>query len=175
MAPVPRKGHVRRDGTRVRPHTVTVRPGERRVTVAADARSALRRHVDGIAAAPDSEFRRSNYSGYLVSRDAVLSDLARQGIAPAFENVVCEHVTYRYPDPDPAPPFEEMRVVGHAVGDGVQAVLIEVDGTSERGDGELYHITVSLAEGHKPHESKLLVREGDVTPVEPFTVDAAAF
>ncbi len=115
---------------------------------------------------PDS-FKRTNYSGYyLADRDEVLALLDSEGVFPLYERVVFEHITLQYPDKETAPSVELVEIVGHASSDGVQAVLVEVDGVSERPDGKLYHITLSLAEGHKPAESNAMLAS---TPVEPLS------
>lgn len=116
-----------------------------------------------------------NYSGWTVLNRSTLLD-ALEG--ERFTNVVCEHVTFRYPDRSPAPPVETMKAVGHVVGDGVEAVIVEVDGSVFRPDGSVFHVTVSLADGHRPVESNPLVCAAVATasfhPID-VTLDAAAF
>lgn len=89
-------------------------------------------------------FERSNYSGWLLSdREEVLDRLEREGVGPRFENVVCEHVTFRYPDDECAPAPKSVRCVGYAYTDEVDVLLVEVDGNTERPDGKLFHVTLS--------------------------------
>lgn len=75
---------------------------------------------------------------------------------PRYARLVADHVTLRFgTDADtPLPPQTEARVVGEADdGAGVQALVVEIDGTTERGDGSHFHITWSLAEGRAAKES----------------------
>ena len=77
-------------------------------------------------------------------------------IPPRYEEVVADHVTLAAqvaadaPLPDPV----QARAVGHIDdGRGVQALVVEVAGSTERPDGGTYHITWSLAKGREPRES----------------------
>lgn len=122
-------------------------------------------------------FRRTNYSGYLLmDRSSLLSFLARRGVTPVYERVVFEHVTYQFPDKERAPECQRVEIVGHAEANGVQAVLVSVDGETRRPDGGFYHVTLSLAEGHKPVESNGMLES---TPIimfeEPIDVTVARF
>lgn len=121
--------------------------------------------------------RRANYSGYRVSDPAqTLQDLERQGVTPAFDRLILEHVTHTFPDKTTAPPAQSVRIVGVAEGDGVQALLVEVDGSTARPDGGLFHVTFSLAEGVKPFASNALLAEGEIRPLaEPVDVKFEAF
>lgn len=121
---------------------------------------------------------RSNYSGYAVSDPrTVYAQLREQNIPPVNETFVFHHVTFRYPDANPAPTLETPpRVVAWANHDGVQALVVEVDGSVERPDGEIWHITYSLAPGRKAYESKAMLKTAEwvyldapiVVEVEPF-------
>jgi hypothetical protein len=122
-------------------------------------------------------FERSNYSGYSVlDRGALLSELERRGVSPAFDRIVAEHVTYRYPDPDPAPDRASVLVVAYVRGDGVDALVVEVDGTTVRPDERIFHITLSLDEDVAPKAANDAVAtrswqhldEPVGVPVEPF-------
>lgn len=80
--------------------------------------------------------------------------LLRQ-IAPAYDEVCADHVTYEPGDEARAPTrTSRARIVGVADdGRGVQAVVVEIDGTTRRPDGSTYHITWSLAPGRHARES----------------------
>lgn len=104
--------------------------------------------------------RRRNYSGYrLTNRSETLARLAAQGITAQHENTILEHVTHQYPDSQCAPPATHGEIVGHANGDGIQALLVEIDGTSDRPQGGHYHLTLSVGEGHAPKESNALLTD----------------
>jgi hypothetical protein len=77
-------------------------------------------------------------------------------IEPRYENVVADHVTLAAniaadaPLPDRVP----ARAVGHVDdGRGVQALVVEVAGSTDRFDGGTYHITWSLGPGRQARES----------------------
>lgn len=105
------------------------------------------------------DFKRTNYSGYLlVNRSQVLQELASLGFPPLYGKVMLEHITYQYPDRNPAPEVLDAKIVAHLSKDGVQALVCELDGTINRPDG-IFHITYSLDVGHKPFESNALIAE----------------
>lgn len=77
--------------------------------------------------------------------------------APAYPEVVADHVTLRSGAPEdvalpPAP--DRAEIVGVADdGAGVQALVVRLNGTTDRPDGSTHHITWSLAEGRRAVES----------------------
>jgi hypothetical protein len=88
---------------------------------------------------------------------------------PAHAEVVAHHVTLRAGvEPDfPLPPETDGWVVGMADdGRGVQALVVEIGGTTDRPDGSTYHITWSLADGRRAVESNDVIRERGWTAVE---------
>lgn len=114
-------------------------------------------------------------SGYLAytlsasSRNDVLHHFK-----PKYPEVICQHVTYKFPakSTDELPPeVKEAHVIGYENGDGIEAIVIEINGSTKRPDGKLYHITLSLdrAKGKKPVHSNDLVNK-KFTPVAKFPV-----
>ena len=99
----------------------------------------------------------------------------------AYEKPVADHVTLKarvdagsaLPDPVQA------RILGRADdGIGVEAMVVEIDGTIDRPDGSTYHITWSLAEGRKAKESNDVIRgKGWLRWPEPVavTLEPASF
>ena len=90
-------------------------------------------------------------------------DMLLQSFPPKYENVVADHVTRRTgatPEtPLPRKP-DSSRIVGRADdGKGVECMVVELDGTSDRPDGSTYHITWSLGPGREARESNDLLRE----------------
>jgi hypothetical protein len=80
---------------------------------------------------------------------------------------VADHVTLRSKVPlgDPLPPDAHCEIVGKVDdGRGVEAMVVRIDGTTDRPDGSTYHITWSLAEGREAVESN------DVLRSEPWTM-----
>lgn len=79
-----------------------------------------------------------------------------ESFAPRYEKLVADHVTLRFgTDGDtPLPGVRTGEIVGEADdGEGVQALVVRIGGTTDRGDGSHYHITWSLGAGRKAKES----------------------
>ena len=77
-------------------------------------------------------------------------------IPPRYEKVVADHVTLaaKVARDAPLPAPVRARAVGHVDdGRGVQALVVEVAGSTERPDGGTYHITWSLSPGRQARES----------------------
>jgi hypothetical protein len=85
-----------------------------------------------------------------------------QQFPPRFRNVVADHVTLSAKASDRAPLPDEIvgEIVGRADdGLGVEAMVVRIDGTTDRPDGSTYHITWSLADGRRAKESNDVLRE----------------
>lgn len=102
--------------------------------------------------------------GWLLSeeeRDRLLIDIPAR-----YPDLKAHHVTLEYgvpKDPDLIPPETEGTVVGIADDDrGIQALVVEIGGTTRRPDGSVYHITWSLDEslGYEAVMSNDLIRNG---------------
>lgn len=79
-----------------------------------------------------------------------------QQFPPRYGEVVADHVTLQSKASEDAPlPDESMgEIIGRADdGEGVEAMVVSIGGTSDRPDGSTYHITWSLAEGREAKES----------------------
>jgi hypothetical protein len=100
---------------------------------------------------------------------------------PRYERVVAHHVTLKpgVRQGHPLPKETEGRVVGIADdGTGVQALVVEIGGTTDRPGGSTYHITWSLGRGRKPVESNDVIRTHRWTPLDtprPIRLQPAAF
>jgi len=82
-------------------------------------------------------------------------ELLRQ-FPPKFRNVVADHVTLRSKAAGdaPLPQENEGEIVGRADdGKGVEAMVVSMNGTTDRPDGSTYHITWSLEDGRQARES----------------------
>lgn len=78
-----------------------------------------------------------------------------QRLPPRYASVVADHVTFK-PGGDgaPAPEADHGVLIGHADdGAGVEALVVAINGSTDRPDGSIWHITWSLADGRKPKES----------------------
>ena len=109
-------------------------------------------------------------------------DMLLQSFPPKYENVVADHVTLRTgatPEtPLPRKP-NSSKIVGRADdGKGVECMVVELDGTSDRPDGSTYHITWSLGPGRKARESNDVLRDQGWEPIDapiPVELDPARF
>ena len=87
-----------------------------------------------------------------------------QVFPPKYSNVIGHHVTVNFgvPATTEAPSPAVIQVVGYAdSGDGIEALVVSVNGRTERPDGSTYHITWSIdpVSGYKPKDSNALVRQ----------------
>jgi hypothetical protein len=90
---------------------------------------------------------------------------------PAHPNVVADHVTFAGPKGATMPDIRSARVVGQADdGKGVQALAVEINGSTDRPDGSTYHMTWSLAPGRKAEESNDVLRAQGFRPLEPTPI-----
>ena len=93
--------------------------------------------------------------------------------APRFGDVIADHVTLESKTEAPLPGEVEARIVGEAGDDSLQALVVAIDGTTDRPDGSTYHITWSLdrALGRRPVQSNDVIRERGWTPLaEPIPI-----
>jgi hypothetical protein len=75
---------------------------------------------------------------------------------PVYPNVVADHVTLtaRVARDAPLPDIVHGEIIGRADdGAGVEAMVVRIEGTTDRPDGSTYHITWSLGPGRRPKES----------------------
>jgi hypothetical protein len=80
---------------------------------------------------------------------------------PKYSETIADHVTFgRKSEAPEMPDAERATVIGRADdGRGVEALVVEVAGTSERWDGSRYHVTWSLAPGREAKESNDVIAE----------------
>ena len=92
---------------------------------------------------------------------------------------ICLTLLPNSPSSNVAPEAQRIEVYGYARGESVDALLVRVDGEALRDNGTPFHITLSVAPGHKPVEAGALadraISAGDYTRVEPFEIDAIRF
>lgn len=111
-----------------------------------------------------------------VEREALL-----RRFPPAYSEVVADHVTLRVgaTAATPLPRPVEAAIVGRADdGDGLECLVVGLDGTTDRPDGSTYHVTWSLGPGRRARESNDLLRERGWTPLPapvPLTLKPARF
>ena len=87
---------------------------------------------------------------------------------PRYAETVADHITFgRADDAPPLPGTDRARIVGRADdGAGVEAMVVELAGTTDRPTGGTYHITWSLSDGREAHESNDVIAARGWEPVE---------
>ena len=118
-------------------------------------------------------------TGWKVPQDERTSLLDR--FPPKYENVIADHVTLRVgaTPKTPLPRKAAAQVVGRADdGESLEALVVELDGTTDRPDGSTYHITWSLGPGRKARESNDVLRDRGWDPLPapiPVELEPARF
>jgi hypothetical protein len=96
---------------------------------------------------------------------------------PKYSNAVADHVTLRSKAAEDAalPDERDGEIVGRADdGEGVEAMVVRISGTTDRPDGSIYHITWSLAEGREAKESNDVIAASGWTQFDLSTPVALA-
>jgi len=100
--------------------------------------------------------------GWQLDREQRDQLLAR--FAPRYADILADHVTLATAAASVALPRPvEAAIVGHADdGDSLEAMVVAINGTTERPDGSTFHISWSLdkAKGRRARESNDLLRHG---------------
>lgn len=80
---------------------------------------------------------------------------------PRYATAVADHVTLETQARDkPLPPPVDAAIVGRTDDNrGVEAMVVTIDGATNRPDGSTFHITWSLAEGRRAVESNDVIRD----------------
>lgn len=98
--------------------------------------------------------------------------------APRYPETVADHVTLEKGEAR-LPPDVTAKIVGHVDdGEGVEAMVVALNGSTGRPDGSTFHITWSLAPGRRAKESNDVLKERGWDPLEqpiPVTVTPARF
>jgi hypothetical protein len=104
--------------------------------------------------------------GWKLDRDQ-RSELLQQ-FPPRYPNVDADHVTLEpAPAEAPLPGEAEAEIVGRADdGAGVEAMVVRLNGTTDRPDGSTYHITWSLGEERAARESNDVIAACGWTPFD---------
>lgn len=86
-----------------------------------------------------------------------------QRFPPRYAESIADHVTLQSnAKSEPLPPPVDARIVGRADdGDSLEAMVVAIEGSVDRPDGSIFHITWSLdaAGGRQPKESNQLIKE----------------
>lgn len=99
---------------------------------------------------------------------------------PRYQEPVADHITLETKaESKPLPPERNARIVGRADdGAGVEAMVVTLDGSTDRPDGSTFHITWSLAQGRRAVESNEVIRERGWQPFDdpvPVPIKPARF
>ena len=101
----------------------------------------------------------------------------RDALLPRFParyaKAIADHVTLRSRVSEQAglPPTTTGVILGRSDdGAGVEAMVVQVDGSVDRPDGSTYHITWSLEEGREARESNDVIRQHGWQALEPVPV-----
>jgi hypothetical protein len=100
---------------------------------------------------------------------------------PKFSEVVADHVTLRprVAGNSELPSETHGEIIGRVDdGDGVEAMVVSINGTTDRPDGSTYHITWSLSPGRRAKESNDVIAKLGWEPLElpmPVKLDPARF
>lgn len=111
------------------------------------------------------------YTGYQLS-EASREKLLKE-FPPKYDKIIAHHITEKFGTfkDDPAPEMpESVKVVGYIdSGDGVEGLLVAINGRTTRLDGSKYHITLSINNDRKPVETNNYVN--DAVTVKPLSID----
>ncbi len=115
--------------------------------------------------------------GWLVDQEQRVELL--QQFPPRYEKTVADHVTLQSGTDEALPEAAIGEIIGRADdGEGVEALVVSIDGSADRPGGGTYHITWSLAEGREAKESNDVIdTEGwaDLDLPVPVTLHPAEF
>jgi hypothetical protein len=92
-----------------------------------------------------------------------------QQFPPKFATVVADHVTLAAKASREAelPHETTAEIVGRVDdGEGVEALVVSLDGSTDRPDGSTYHITWSLEKGRRARESNDVIARLGWTPID---------
>jgi len=90
--------------------------------------------------------------GWKLDRQQRAALLARY---PArYENVVADHVTLSVAGSEQPEPLSNAEIIGYVDDEnGIEAMIVAIDGSTVRPDGKIWHITWSTASGRTARES----------------------
>ena len=95
---------------------------------------------------------------------------------PKYKRVLADHVTYevRVSKDTSLPSPADLKVVGYKNDEeGIEALVVAVNGSLDRPDGNTYHVTWSLdPDKFKPKDSNDMLQQGDYTLILPITLSA---
>jgi len=110
------------------------------------------------------------YTGYLLTDHS--RDMLRKIFPPKNPTWLGHHITEKFGVPTDFPPPDKpdrVQVVGYIETDGIEGLLVNIDGATDRPSGGNYHITWSIdkSKGMKPfHTNKYIHLAKPVSPID---------
>jgi hypothetical protein len=116
--------------------------------------------------------------GWKLDRDQRGALLGR--FPPRYGNTIADHVTLKSNAEHDSPPGQvEANIVGRTDdGDSLEAMVVAIDGSVDRPDGSIFHITWSLGSGRRARESNDVLRDKGWDPLGesiPVSLEPARF
>lgn len=69
------------------------------------------------------------------------------------------------------PKPKQVKVIGYACNEKIECLVVEIDGVKTRGDGKLFHITLSHSPDAKPVMSNDLLQSQGYEPCDHFEIE----
>lgn len=118
------------------------------------------------------------YNGWLISEED--RQQLMTVIPTEYPDVYAHHVTLAYDIPEDTPLPEAKKGVVMGIADdheGIQALIVMIDGSLWRPDGKIYHITWSLNKemGYSPKDSNDLIKLYGYDHIDPVEIDLEPF
>jgi hypothetical protein len=124
-----------------------------------------------------NEIAGARYGYQAFELDSASRSRLAQEFPPKFPEFIGHHITYKFgvSSEEPLPEAHSFKVVGYGCNPaGIEALVVEVDGTTERPDGGIFHCTWSLDRdaGFKPVKSNDLLAAGYERLATPINIHA---
>jgi hypothetical protein len=98
---------------------------------------------------------------------------------PKYSDFIGHHITYKFGVKSDRPLPEQpnsAQVVGYSTnGESLETLVVSIDGSVERPDGKVFHITWSLdrEDRMKPNDSNKVIKENGYEKVSPVSIKVA--
>lgn len=95
---------------------------------------------------------------------------------PKYPDFIGHHITYQFGvrEGNPLPPQpKSAEVIGYSTnGESLETLVVSIDGTPNRPDGKIYHITWSLdrSQGMKPKDSNDVIQNQGYQTTKPISI-----
>ncbi len=119
------------------------------------------------------EITQKGYTAYILSNNS--RNKLLKTFPGSFSRLIAHHVTYEYnvDNNRTIPEVKTARVVGYAINSkGLEALVVEINGSTVRPDSGAFHITWSLTPGtFKPADSNALLKESKWNTIQPVSIE----